>query len=140
MSEPMQRRKHLLLAQMMLERAELAAEFDHLRHASSPPQLARGLWSTVLGQAAGSGLVASLIGSVLRRRGRSRKEASAAAAGAAPLGGVISLLATLLRPYPMLSTALSTLAPLLGSRRALKGLAIGAGVGVLVWQIRRMRR
>ena len=54
MSEPMQRRKHLLLAQMMLERAELAAEFDHLRRASSPPQLARGLWSTVLGQAAGA--------------------------------------------------------------------------------------
>lgn len=140
MNEATRRRRHLLAAQMMLERAELKAELAELRHATAAPQLARGLFGSVIGPLAGSGLAAPLLGALLGRLGRRRAAPAPSAPSAGPMPA--ALLAQLLRPYPVLATAASTLAslwPMLGARgrwRRTALVAVAGAVAFFVWRAR----
>lgn len=150
------RRKRLLQARMEIERAELAIELTELRHAAAPPQLAKGLWSTVFGGRKpgprAGGIVEALVGSVgaeglLRAvlgsgllsglfSGRAQKVASggAHASGTRP-GSWAPLFQATLSRYPMLMSLASLAWPLRPRGRTLRRLATVATIGAVAWQL-----
>jgi hypothetical protein len=143
-------RKQLLRAQIELERAALMVEIAQLRDATAPGQMARALFGSLgrgrrgarggqagwlealLGGAVRSNLLRMLLGSGLLRTlfGFGRRSA------AAPVGhpGQPGLLRTLLARYPLLSSAVGLVWPLLASRRGVKRILVGGVVGFIAWQ------
>ncbi len=140
-------RKQLLLAQIELERVELMVEVAQLREAAAPGQIARELFGglgrrrrggrgqpggwleALLGGAVRSNLLRLLLGSGVLRTLFSGRRRAAGPAAAQP-----GLLRSWLARYPLLSSAVGLVWPLLTSRRGLKRIVVGGVLGFVAWQ------